>query len=1207
MAGNTAEQMDFTPAWADLDDMFNDPSEEPVPLDAIFDPMVARQAEAGSDLKEPCDEAQELLEQWSRDDDGFDYLPNWRAAVARRQPGLCAVEQAAEDSPGGDAAEGAAGEQDAVDSPEGEAPDLMNDAEVLGVGDDALTDFLKSEATFLLGEMWGARDRRNTQDGHWKQVALPWVSWLIGQPGDKNTPAWGLTRHPVGKDKAGASIVLGSSIGGARKAKAMDTMSAIGLDIDSGAKLDDVLDILEKMDILCFVYTSFNHMKRGIELKRDEVLRKLQIKRDPTVEEVRKFLHEFDKNRYETDFIAACTIKDLKHQTTEGVKIVLDTPPLEKFRLIFPLAEAVKIIDLAETHQAALDQWEDKITGLARNMLGVHFDTSCTDPSRLFYTARHPKGDDNWYAAVLQGRPLSFDEIEPYKKSAYTSKREDNVFTQAAGMDDDEDRPPQCVTPTGKSLNDWHRSAKDRFMIAELIETTCPDKVRHSGGEAQGAIHCECPFEHEHSSEGGTATMAVNSIDSQSEYWAWWCHHDACQGRHKLQFLEEALRAGWFEEDVLTDIDQGFLLEAWDDEEDPLAPLTGDLGDTEKTPEERAEAFTRGNSELEIKKFFNELIRAGVDQTVKGNVVEAVAKNTSLTKPETKKIWRELAKDAKREEREGAAVFLTDGGFRDHCATAAEYMFDQGAQPTLFHSNGRIGEIRADEQGALKIESVDQLRFKARMEDRIDFFADECAVEAPRGIVNNVYQRDKTGYPPLHKIIEAPVFDPDKRLITEPGYHPSGFFYQPQDGVVVPRVSAHPSQEEVCAAVDDLVDILGDFMLDAMSRAELEEAVREGRPVPSFCHTLSFGLTALCRAFIDGPTPGHLARKMQPRTGATKLLSNVSRMATLAHARPQSLPDSKAEVQKTVVASFDSGQQYTFFDNLPDSSKVDFGELASAMTAYPYYTGRRLGVTGMVDAKVNNTWGFTGNKTVLSPELSARMLLITLDPQVERPEERTGFKYDIDAHVARNGGKYLHSFLTIVQHWIAEGCKEWSGRPLGGFERHSAIIGGILEAAGIHGFLANRDVLRSTVNTASPEDDLMDALIDLHHATPATKEGTLFRVWAADAAPQWEGLGSDRKAHALAKHRVVSIKETLEAESIALKGTGYAQLEDGGVIYPDRAKASLRQFIGGIVGQVRERGSDREEVEAKQGRYIFELAGKDRNSNLYRLKRLDLT
>jgi hypothetical protein len=50
-------------------------------------------------------------------------------------------------------------------------------------------------------------------------------------------------------------------------------------------------------------------------------------------------------------------------------------------------------------------------------------------------------------------------------------------------------------------------------MIADAIEHFCPDKVRRAGNEAQGSIHLECPFEHDHTNPGGTGTMATNALD----------------------------------------------------------------------------------------------------------------------------------------------------------------------------------------------------------------------------------------------------------------------------------------------------------------------------------------------------------------------------------------------------------------------------------------------------------------------------------------------------------------------------------------------------------------------------------------------------------------------------------------------------------------------------------------------------------------------
>lgn len=89
--------------------------------------------------------------------------------------------------------------------------------------------------------------------------------------------------------------------------------------------------------------------------------------------------------------------------------------------------------------------------------------------------------------------------------------------------------------------------------------------------EAQGRVHVECPYESEHSKEGGTATMVVNAIDSQLGYWTWFCKHDACQGRHKLGFLEEALRQGWFSEELLSE-ESPYMMPGGDDLLEDVAP-----------------------------------------------------------------------------------------------------------------------------------------------------------------------------------------------------------------------------------------------------------------------------------------------------------------------------------------------------------------------------------------------------------------------------------------------------------------------------------------------------------------------------------------------------------------------------------------------------------------------------------------------------------
>ena len=1128
---NTAEVIEPTFMWGDLDEQFNDPDQ--YELEDVLDSLVARQADEHGDLKEPCEEAQELLDQWQIDDE-HDYLPDWRAAVARRAPRMESV------------------------------PDnRLNDAEILGTEPDGFGDFLAREATFLLGELWGPRDRRNTQDGDWKSVGLPWGAWVGGQPGDKNSPAWGFSRHPVGKDKEGSSIVLGSSVGGARKAKAMDTMFAMGLDVDSGAKLDDVIEIIEEKGILCFVYTSFNHGKKGIELKRDEVLRKLQITRDPEEHEIRQFLREHDKNRYEESFIAGCTIKEQKHQTTEGVKIVLDTPPLEKFRLIFPLAEPVKLIDLADTQQAALDLWEDKITGLARNLLGVHFDTSCTDPSRLFYTARHPKGAEDWYAAVLMGNPLAFEDVEAMKKSMYTSKRDVNAFTMAGGNGDD--RPPMAITPSGKSLNDWHTRYKDRFMLADLMETLCPDKIRHAGGEAQGHVHTECPFESEHTTEGGTATMAINCIDSQNEYWTWFCHHDACQSRHKLQFLEEALRQGWFEEDSLYDMDQGFVLEGEDDEEEAEEDEEPVLeGDQFKTPEQRAAEFTTSSTDEDIMKFIKKLFREGVDKSTQANVNAAIVKGTNLGKNDVKGFWKEL-EDAQRkrdrdrekdEKAEGGSVAVTnEWGFELLCEYGARRIHDTNREkPRVFHYGDALCVIREDSEGHARLAPLNKGGFEhhlntvARFVRTMGESKDVIGVSAPDDVVRFLFNDDYSAYPDLRGLVTTPIFTKSGALLTEPGYDwSSQLFYKPDVTLSVPMVPKKPTEEQVKAALCLLIEeLLADFRLDAVRREALVKAAEEGTiNTPSVANALALLLLPFMREMIDGPTPGHLLNKRHPGSGSSYMVEVFGLLFQGDVPEAQELPERSEELSKVITTMVLEGRPYYFFDNVNET--IGGAGLASAMTSGKY-SARILGGNNSVRETLRGVWAFTGNNVVLTSEMVRRFSLVTFDPETANPEARTDFRHDeLKDYVKENRGELVHACLTLIQNWVAQGRPNWSGQPMKSFQSWSKSVGGVLEASGVEGFLGNRAALKDmSENAEDPKDTLKTRLVEM-----AVAEGGSIYISTAEGEHDGKTV-----------HSIVDILNDFygSCEPLLILGWGYDKKAHDGAYTAERGRVGQRFF-----------------------------------------------
>lgn len=527
-------------------------AEESLSDDELISLLIDRQTEQeGTIPADPCAEAMELLEHWSSKTDS-DWIRMWREDVDHRKFDA---------------------NWDLLDRSE-----RLNDALILGESTPAFKKVMQRPITFLTGYVWDEeenkkrkRRKKNTLDGNWRSVTMPGIDHILGFEGDGfNTPTYGLSRNPIGYQKDGFSFVCGSSRKGQRKAKAMDTMFAIGLDIDSGASLESVLNRILRLGLAACVYPSWNHKKRGLVLKRDDVLKKLKIETDPTLEQVQEYLRQHSKSRFEEAFINAVAFDEGHKDWTE---IALDTTEIDKFRVVFFLAEPVSFEKLTRelgTHSAALTLWEDKITGLARKQLGVHFDTSCTDPSRLFYTARHAakKAAEHCQCYIIRGEPLRFEDIPTMRKSEYTGSRVSggNAFTQA--NDYHGDRPPEVTLPSGRFLNQWHsKIGKERFQIAEMLEIECADRVRGSGSQS-GMVITECPFEHEHSKAGGSGTFAMNAIDSSSGYWTWKCHHDACQGRHKLEFLGEAIKEGWIEETVLDDNE--YLLPSEDEDDDPL-------------------------------------------------------------------------------------------------------------------------------------------------------------------------------------------------------------------------------------------------------------------------------------------------------------------------------------------------------------------------------------------------------------------------------------------------------------------------------------------------------------------------------------------------------------------------------------------------------------------------------------------------------------
>lgn len=113
---------------------------------------------------------------------------------------------------------------------------------------------------------------------------------------------------------------------------------------------------------------------------------------------------------------------------------------------------------------------------------------------------------------------------------------------------------------------------------------------------------------------------------------------------------------------------------------------------------------------------------------------------------------------------------------------------------------------------------------------------------------------------------------------------------------------------------------------------------------------------------------------------------------------------------------------------------------------------------------ISCVWAMTGNNPKLSDEFVRRRISIELDSRMENPwlRDQHAFKHpNLREWVRNNRRRLIWACLVLIQNWVTQGHPDAGGEipRLGSFEDWSRVIGGILESAGIGGFLGNLGAL----------------------------------------------------------------------------------------------------------------------------------------------------
>jgi putative DNA primase/helicase len=340
----------------------------------------------------------------------------------------------------------------------------------------------------------------------------------------------------------------------------------------------------------------------------------------------------------------------------------------------------------------------------------------------------------------------------------------------------------------------------------------------------------------------------------------------------------------------------------------------------------------------------------------------------------------------------------------------------------------------------------------------------------PPDLAETIMARDPgtwTGVPRVQRIVDVPVLAEDGRLIMEPGFHEgSGLYYRPAAGLGDLDLPEAVGVDDLAWAREVLLDeLLVDF-------AFRDEGSRAG--------ALAMLLTPFVRDYIQGPTPLFVVYARRPGWGKDELTAAVlspacGRVATQAGA------EDAAEWRKRITSALLTAPAAVVFDNL--SGTIDVNELAKALTD-DVWEDRELGRTRMVEVPVRNLWTMNGNNITMSKELAERSVPILLAPRDgATPEEmvtprqrgRDAWRHaDLKTWTRENRRELVRAALILVQNWLEGPVVQRDGpeivrepelreppeRSMGSFENWAQVVGGILAAAEVGGFLSNVDELR---------------------------------------------------------------------------------------------------------------------------------------------------
>lgn len=461
------------------------------------------------------------------------------------------------------------------------------------------------------------------------------------------------------------------------------------------------------------------------------------------------------------------------------------------------------------------------------------------------------------------------------------------------------------------------------------------------------------------------------------------------------------------------------------------------------------------------------------DLSNKGDVSDWLAAGHTLAELDTliaqTPYWRADKGDMAR-----PVIVINGRQERDIIADAWIVLRAVRAQLRLFRQSGALVQIVDDGDGPriLLLDEAAVYGHLVRQADWIKRYPNRDQVaRPPRTVPRDLLALPDQNLPALIGIVDAPVFAPEGRLLSTPGYDAATkLWYEPSAGLEGVVVSPNPTEAEVAEATRLLrQELLCDFPLVAESDA---------------AHAMAALLLPFARGLISGCAPIHLIEAPTPGSGKSLLADLISIVARGRPCEVTTITRDEDESRKKITALLVRGSRIVLIDNV--RNELDSAQMSAALTA-EVWSDRVLGQTRMLELPNRATWLVTANNPKLSIEIARRSVRIRIEPHEERPWERREFMHDpIREWAKAERARLVSAALTLVQNWLSKGRPAPDER-LGSFESWSTVIGGILKGAGVHGFLEGREDFYAAADTDGQEwKALVEAWDARYGCTPVT-------------------------------------------------------------------------------------------------------------------------